>query len=55
MDRIGGPSPQIGRKRWDQANDIAKMQISQWRRGETIDMEVAGNEAGNAGTGHDTR
>jgi hypothetical protein len=55
MDRIGGPSPQIGHKRWDEASDIAKMQISQWRRGETTDMEVPGNDAGNAGIGHDTR
>jgi hypothetical protein len=39
MDRIGGPSPQIGQKRWDQAAQIAKEQISRWRRGETADLE----------------
>jgi hypothetical protein len=39
MDRIGGPSPQIGHKRWDQASEAAKKQISRWRRGETTDLE----------------
>ena len=39
MDRIGGPSPQIGQKRWDQAAQIAKEQISRWRRGEAADLE----------------
>jgi hypothetical protein len=39
MDRIGGPSPQIGQKRWDQATLIAKEQIARWRRGEKADLE----------------
>jgi hypothetical protein len=39
MDRIGGPSPQIGQKRWDQATVMAKGQITRWRRGETADLE----------------
>jgi hypothetical protein len=39
MDRIGGPSPQIGQKRWDQATAMAKGQITSWRRGETADLE----------------
>jgi hypothetical protein len=39
MDRIGGPSPQIGRKKWGQATAIAEQQIARWRRGEAADLE----------------
>ena len=39
MDRIGGPSPQIGHRRWDEATVLAKRQIARWRRGERADLE----------------
>ena len=39
MDRVGGPSPQIGHRRWEQATLIAKRQIARWRRGEEPDLE----------------
>jgi hypothetical protein len=38
LDRIGGPSPQIGQRRWDLASDIAKEQVRRWSRGEA-DLE----------------
>ncbi|HTG47712.1 MAG TPA: SLATT domain-containing protein [Actinomycetota bacterium] len=38
MDRVGGPSPQIGHRRWDEATVLAKRQIARWRRGEA-DLE----------------
>jgi hypothetical protein len=52
MDRIGGPSPQIGRKKWDKANEIARKQIARWRRGEEADLdEPPGKHAPSAGIG----
>jgi hypothetical protein len=48
MDRIGGPSPQIGRKRWDMASAIAREQMARWAHGET-DLEEPGRHAPRAG------
>jgi hypothetical protein len=38
MDRVGGPSPQIGRRRWQMATEAAKDQIARWEHGDT-DLE----------------
>jgi hypothetical protein len=45
MDRIGGPSPQIGQKRWGMASEIAKEQIARWEHGETDLEQVSGEQA----------
>jgi len=45
MDRIGGPSPQIGQRRWDQATVMAKEQVARWRRGEKADLDAPPGDA----------
>jgi hypothetical protein len=51
MDRIGGPSPQIGQRRWDLASNIAKEQVRRWAHGEAdLDEPMRPTEASGRGT-----
>lgn len=39
MDRIGGASPQIDRRTWEDARRVAKESIASWRRGERPNLD----------------
>lgn len=45
MDRMGGASPQISRKTWDVARELAEEAIDEWRRGR-VDLERAPTKTG---------